>query len=85
MRGPASSKVLPAAAAGLLEGYKLATSGMPGVLHDALLTAGIAAIAGLAAIDFMMRWLQGSTFTIFVVYRLIFGALLLYLVYGRGL
>ena len=44
-----------------------------------------AAIAGLAAIDFMMRWLQGSTFTIFVVYRLIFGALLLYLVYGRGL
>ena len=73
------------AAAGLLEGYKLATSDTPGVLHDALLTAGIAAIAGLAAIAFMMRWLQGSTFTIFVVYRLILGALLLYLVYGRGL
>ena len=42
-------------------------------------------IAGLIAIAFLMRWLQIAGFGIFALYRLIFGAVLLYFVYGRGL
>ena len=32
----------------------------------------------------MMRWLRGANFTIFVVYRLLLGGALLYLIYFRG-
>ena len=53
-------------------------------LHDAALTAGLSALAGFAAIAFMMRWLRSANFTIFVVYRLLLGAALLYLIYVRG-
>jgi undecaprenyl-diphosphatase len=72
------------AAAGLLEGYKLVQSGDLGQLHDAALTAALSAFAGIAAIAFMMRWLRSGNFTIFVVYRLLLGATLLYLIYFRG-
>jgi undecaprenyl-diphosphatase len=72
------------AAAGLLEGYELLKSGDMQEFHDAALTAALSAVAGFAAIAFMMRWLQSSNFTIFVVYRLLLGGLLLYLVYVRG-
>jgi undecaprenyl-diphosphatase len=72
------------AAAGLLESYEIARSGSTDMLHDALLTAGLAAAAGFIAIAFMMRWLKASNFTIFVVYRLLLGAVLLWLVYGQG-
>jgi undecaprenyl-diphosphatase len=71
-------------AAALLEGYEIFKSGDQSQLHDAALTAGISAIAGLAAIAFMMAWLKRANFTIFVVYRLLLGAALLYLIYFRG-
>lgn len=71
-------------AAGLLEDYKLVQSGDLGQLHDAALTAALSAFAGIAAIAFMMRWLRSGNFTIFVVYRLLLGAALLYLIYFRG-
>lgn len=72
------------AAAGLLEGYKIVQAGDWSQLHDAALTAGLSAIAGFAAIAFMMAWLRRANFTIFVVYRLLLGAALLYLIYFRG-
>ncbi len=72
------------AAAGLLEGYKVVQAGDWGQLHDAALTAGFSALAGFAAIAFMMRWLRSGNFTIFVVYRLLLGVALLYLIYFRG-
>jgi undecaprenyl-diphosphatase len=71
-------------AAAILEGYQIFKSGDPAQLHDAALTAGISALAGLGAIAFMMAWLRQSSFTIFVVYRLLLGAALLYLIYFRG-
>jgi undecaprenyl-diphosphatase len=72
------------AAASAYEGYRLATIGDPGMLADAALTAVLSAIAGLCAIAFMMKWLVSGNFTIFVVYRLLLGAALLYLIYVRG-
>ncbi len=72
------------AAAGLLEGYRIVQAGDWGEVHDAALTAGLSALAGFAAIAFMMAWLRRASFTIFVVYRLLLGAALLYLIYFRG-
>jgi undecaprenyl-diphosphatase len=71
-------------AAGLLEGYEIAKSGDWGQFHDAAITAGLSALAGFAAIAFMMAWLRSANFTIFVAYRLLLGAALLYLIYVRG-
>jgi undecaprenyl-diphosphatase len=71
-------------AASILEGYEIVKSGDQAQLHDAALTAGLSAIAGFAAIAFMMAWLKRANFTIFVVYRLLLGAALLYLIYFRG-
>jgi undecaprenyl-diphosphatase len=72
------------AAAGLLEGYGLLKNGNAQEFHDVASTAALSAIAGFAAIAFMMRWLQSSNFTIFVIYRLLLGGVLLYLIYLRG-
>jgi undecaprenyl-diphosphatase len=71
-------------AAAMLEGHEIFKSGDDAQLHDAALTAGISAVAGLAAIAFMMAWLKRANFTIFVIYRLLLGAALLYLIYFRG-
>lgn len=70
------------AAGGLLKGHELYQSGTPGAMHDAVATGVLAAIAGLIAIAVLMAWLRRSTFTPFVVYRLMLGAVLLYLVYA---
>ncbi|MBL8644857.1 MAG: undecaprenyl-diphosphate phosphatase [Rhodospirillaceae bacterium] len=50
--------------------------------HDALVGAGLSFVAGLAAIAFMMAWLKRSTFTPFVIYRLILGTAVLATAYG---
>ncbi len=71
-------------AASIFEGAKILHSGDAVLLHDAALTTALSALAGFAAIAFMMAWLRRSTFTIFVVYRLVLGAALLYLIYFRG-
>jgi len=65
------------AAAGLLAGLDLAQAGMAGRWADAAIAAGLAFLAALGAIHFLMRWLQHASMTIFVVYRVILGAALL--------
>lgn len=69
-------------AAGLWEGLHLFRDSEPGLLGAALLTALFAAIAGFLAIALLMAWLRRFGFVPFVIYRLIFGAVLLYLVYA---
>lgn len=69
-------------AGGLLKGYELYQTGSPEAMSDALATGVLSAIAGLFAIAVLMAWLRRSTFTPFVIYRLLLGAVLLYLVYG---
>jgi undecaprenyl-diphosphatase len=59
---------------GLLEILK---SGNDGLLHDSLVAAGFSFLVGLAAIHFMMRWLQKFGLMPFVVYRILLGLFLL--------
>jgi undecaprenyl-diphosphatase len=69
------------AGAGLLAGYDLWLSGDVRLGYDAALAAGLAFVAGIASIAVMMRWLQTSGFTPFVIYRFALGGALLYWVY----
>jgi undecaprenyl-diphosphatase len=70
-----------AAIAGV-EAYRLTGEQMLAGLHDASLAALFSGLAGLIAIAFLMAWLRIAGFGIFAVYRLLFGAVLLYLAYG---
>jgi undecaprenyl-diphosphatase len=70
------------AAAGVHETYKMIEVGDTAMLHDAAAVGVLSALAGIGAIAFLMTWLRRSNFTPFVVYRLLLGAVLLYLVYA---
>jgi undecaprenyl-diphosphatase len=72
------------AAAGLWKGYQLYESGAAEQIQTALLTGALCVLTGLFAIAFMMAWLKRANFTVFVVYRLLLGGLILYLVYVEG-
>jgi undecaprenyl-diphosphatase len=67
---------------GVLKGVELAKTGSAETVHGAIATGVLSAVAGLAAIAFLMAWLRRANFTVFVVYRLLLGAVLLYLVYA---
>lgn len=69
------------AAGGLLKGRDLYETGTSEAVHDALATGVLSGIAGILAIAFLMAWLRRSNFTPFVLYRLLLGAGLLYVVY----
>lgn len=45
---------------------------------DALIGAALSFVSALAAIHFLMKWLEGASMTIFVVYRVALGVLLLW-------
>jgi undecaprenyl-diphosphatase len=68
--------------AGVLEGQKLLQSGDLALGRDAALAAGLAFLSALVAVALMMAWLRRASFTPFVLYRLLMGAALLWLVYG---
>jgi undecaprenyl-diphosphatase len=67
--------------AGTLAGLDLYRSGNATLGLDALLAAAIAFVSALIAIALMMSWLRRATFTPFVAYRVLLGAVLLYLAY----
>jgi undecaprenyl-diphosphatase len=69
-------------AAGVKEGWELYKTGDSGLLADAAVGAGLSAVFGLIAIAFLMYWLKRSTFTPFVIYRLVAGGFLLAWLYG---
>jgi undecaprenyl-diphosphatase len=69
-------------AAGTLKGYKLFKSGDLSMINDAAMMAAFSFAFGFCAIAFMMRWLQKSTLTPFVIYRICLGLFLLVSVYG---
>jgi len=54
------------------------------VRAEAAIVAGFAFAAALIAIAVMMKWLEKASFTPFVVYRLILGALILAWAYGAA-
>jgi undecaprenyl-diphosphatase len=69
------------AAGGIWKGRELLQTGSSEALHDAAWVFALSALTGFLAIAFLMSWLRRSTFTPFVIYRLLFGGFLLYLVY----
>jgi undecaprenyl-diphosphatase len=69
-------------AAGLLKGYQLVKAGDFSMIKDAAMIMGFSFIFGFCAIAFMMRWLQTSTLTPFVIYRILLGIFLLIGVYS---
>lgn len=64
-------------AAGLLKGYQLVKAGDFSMMKDAAFIMGFSFVFGFSAIAFMMRWLQKSTLTPFVIYRILLGFFLL--------
>ncbi len=70
------------AAAGGLEGWALWRAGDSGLTTDAGLAAGLAFVVAWPAIALLMAWLRRASFTPFVVYRILLGALLLAFAYG---
>ena len=70
------------AGAGTLTGIDLWQSGDVSLTRDVLIAAGLSFASALVAITLMMTWLKHAGFMPFVVYRILLGVLLLYLVYG---
>jgi undecaprenyl-diphosphatase len=68
--------------AGSLKGWELYQAGNMPLTTDIALAVGLSFVVGLIAIAFLMAWLRRSTFTPFVIYRLLLGAGLLVLVYS---
>jgi len=68
-------------AAGVLQGLKLLESGDTALGADIFLGAGLSFITALLAIAALMKWLEKSTMTPFVIYRVLLGAGLLFMVY----
>lgn len=69
-------------AAASLTAYKMVKQGQFSSLYkDASIAAMISFVAGLIAINFMLKWLKKADFTPFVVYRLCLGGFLLYWAY----
>lgn len=68
--------------AGTLKGYELYQAGDARLTSDVMFAAGIAFITALIAIVVLMAWLRRSSFTPFVIYRIILGVGLLGLSYG---
>lgn len=70
------------AAGGLWLALELYNAHDTSMTDDALAAMGLSFLTGLFAIAFMMRWLRRSSFTPFVIYRLLLGGFLLALTYG---
>lgn len=68
-------------AAGMLEGLKIIESGNMTLSLDIFLGAGFAFATALLAIAGLMKWLEKSSMTPFVIYRVLLGIGLLALVY----
>lgn len=69
-------------AAGILKGYQLVKVGDFSMMKDATMIMGFSFVFGFCAIAFMMRWLQKSTLTPFVIYRILLGVFLLISIYS---
>ncbi len=70
------------AAAGLLLGVELVRLGELALTRDVVVGGALAFVSAFVAIVLMMRWLRHASFTPFVVYRVVLGAVLLALAYG---
>lgn len=68
--------------AGVLKGTELVAMGDQQLTVSAILAAVLAFASALVAIALLMAWLRRSTFTPFVIYRILLGVILLGIVHG---
>jgi len=73
------------AAAGLWKGRELFAESDAAMLESAALTLAFSAVAGFVAIAVLMAWLRRAGFTPFVVYRLLLGGFILWMIYSGQL
>lgn len=69
-------------ASGVLVGLDVMTSDGPAVGMDAAIGALFAFVSALAALTIMMRLLNSVSFTPYVIYRVVLGAILLWIAYS---
>jgi undecaprenyl-diphosphatase len=74
--------IVASSGAGAVSAHELMQEGNAALGLDALLAVVLSFLAGIGAIAFMMRWLQRSSFTVFAVYRVALGLILLGLIYS---
>jgi undecaprenyl-diphosphatase len=72
------------AGAGLVAGIDLHRMGDARLTAEAIIGGLFAFASAWIAVSLMMAWLQRFTFLPFVVYRIVLGAVLLWLIYGLG-
>ena len=68
--------------AGTLKAIELVEQGNAQLTNAAFTAAGLAFIAALISIAILMVWLKRSSFTPFVIYRVLLGGGLLAIAYG---
>ena len=66
----------------LYHGYLGVSAGEAPELQSLVLMASVTAIAAFFAIVFLMYWLRQGTLTLFVIYRAVFGGVMIYALYG---
>lgn len=69
-------------ASGTLLGLEVATTANAAAARDGAIAAAMAFVAALGALSLMMRLLRSVSFTPYVVYRIIFGVILLVIAYS---
>lgn len=69
-------------ASGVLLGTEVAMDANMDLIHDAAIAAALAMLSALAALSLMMRLLRSTSFTPYVIYRVILGFALLGYAYG---
>ena len=67
--------------AGALKGYELSQSANTVLINDVLMLAGLSFLFALVAISLLMVWLRRASFTPFVIYRILLGAVLISIVH----
>ena len=70
------------AGAALLKAHELHKEGLPaGMLAPVLAGILVSALVGYAAIAWLIRYLQSNSLRVFIVYRLVFGVVVIALAY----
>ncbi len=75
--------IIATSAVGAAGALDLSATGDMKLIRDALLAAALTFVMALGVITFLMKWLAKFSFMPFVVYRMILGAVLIFLLYVR--